>query len=64
MKSIEKKVRSFFETVVLAVGMKSSMELLEGLKDQIPEVYPIDDCIEPRRLINAIWEGYRLARQI
>ena len=52
------------DTVVLAVGLKSTEGLLEALKDKIPEVYAIGDCVEPRKVINAIWEGFRTARLV
>ncbi len=52
------------DTVMLAVGLKSDRRLLEILKDKVPEVYAIGDCVEPRKVINAIWEGFRLARLI
>ncbi len=28
------------------------------------EIYSIGDCVEPRKLLNAIWEGFRSARLI
>ncbi|MFC1990200.1 FAD-dependent oxidoreductase, partial [Chloroflexota bacterium] len=52
------------DTVVLAVGFKSSDHLLTTLREKVPEVYAIGDCVEPRKVINAIWEGYRIARLV
>ena len=52
------------DTIVLAVGLKSNNSLVKLLRNSVPEVYPIGDCVEPRRIINAIWEGYRTARLI
>ena len=52
------------DTVVLALGLKSNRELEEALKGKVPETYVIGDCVEPRRVINAIWEGFRFARLI
>ncbi len=52
------------DTVVLAVGLKSDGRLFEALKDKVPEAYAIGDCVEPRKVINAIWEGFRTARLI
>jgi 2-enoate reductase len=51
-------------TVVLAVGLKPDRRFLEGIQDKVPEVYAIGDCMEPRKVINAIWEGFRTARLI
>jgi 2-enoate reductase len=52
------------DTVILAIGLKSNKKLLKSLTDRVPEVYAIGDCVEPRRVINAIWEGFHTARQI
>jgi 2-enoate reductase len=52
------------DTVVIAVGMKSNIELQNALGDQISDVRVIGDCVEPRRVVNAIWEGFRTARLI
>ena len=52
------------DTVVLAVGLKSNNRLEEALKGKVPEMYAIGDCVEPRKVINAIWEGFRFARLI
>lgn len=52
------------DTVVLAIGLKSNDGLFEILSHKVPEVYSIGDCKEPRKVINAVWEGFRLARLI
>ena len=52
------------DTVVLALGLKSSDQLSETIRDKVPEVYAIGDCVEPRKVTNAIWEGFRTARLI
>ncbi|WP_425057867.1 NADH oxidase [Sporomusa carbonis] len=49
------------DTVVIAVGSKSKndfLKLIEG--DGIP-VYAIGDCVKPRKIIEAIHEGLRVA---
>ncbi|MBA7681912.1 Metal reductase [subsurface metagenome] len=52
------------DSVVLALGLKPEAALSEELRDRVSELYTIGDCVEPRRLINAIWEAYRIARLI
>lgn len=52
------------DSVVLAVGMKPKGELMADLKDKVSQVYTVGDCVEPRKVINAIWEGFRIARLI
>ena len=58
--------RDFLEanTVVLAVGLKSNDEIWKMLGGEGPEIHAIGDCVRPRRVINAIWEGFRTARLI
>ncbi|MBI4334918.1 MAG: FAD-dependent oxidoreductase [Chloroflexi bacterium] len=50
------------DTVLLAAGMKSNDGLVEAIRDRVPEVYAIGDCVRPRRVINAVWEGFHAAR--
>lgn len=59
----EKKILKA-DSVVLALGLKPEAALSEELRDRVPELYTVGDCVEPRRLINAIWEAYRTARLI
>ncbi len=50
------------DTIVLAVGMKPNFDISpEDMMERIPEVYSIGDCVRPRHVMNAIWEGYRTA---
>ncbi|MBW2058884.1 MAG: FAD-dependent oxidoreductase [Deltaproteobacteria bacterium] len=51
------------ETVVIALGLRPNRELAEALKDRA-EVYPIGDCVEPREALNAVWEGFDVARRL
>ena len=52
------------DTIVLAVGLMPQRELVEAVQNKVPEVYAIGDCVEPRKVINAIWEGFRTSRLI
>ena len=53
------------DTVVLAVGMNPIQKIpVEVLEEKVPEVYAIGDCVSPRHVMSAIWEGYRKARLI
>lgn len=52
------------DTVVLAVRLEPDRKLIEALKDKLPEVYAIGDCVESRLVLNAIGEGFRTARLI
>ena len=50
------------DTVVLALGFRPDGGLFQDLEGKVPEVYAVGDCVEPRKVMNAIWEGFRIAR--
>jgi NADPH-dependent 2,4-dienoyl-CoA reductase/sulfur reductase-like enzyme len=52
------------DTVVLAVGQKSNDRLYGEVADAAPEVYMIGDCVAPRRLLDAIHEGFAIGGAI
>ena len=53
------------DTVVIAVGLRvTDKAFVETLEDNLPEVHVIGDCVKPRKILSAIWEGYRRARVI
>ena len=52
------------ETIILALGLKPENSLLKIVRDRLPEVYAIGDCVEPRKIIDAIWEGFHKTRVI
>jgi pyruvate/2-oxoglutarate dehydrogenase complex dihydrolipoamide dehydrogenase (E3) component len=51
-------------TVVIAVGAKSNNELYKYLKDVVPEIYLVGDCVEPRRILDAISDGHRIGLSV
>ena len=52
------------DTIILAVGLEPNNGLERAIKGKVPEIYAIGDCVKPRKVINAIWEGFRFARLI
>ena len=50
------------DTIVMAAGMRSENALYESLVKKLPEVHRLGDCVKPRRVMEAIWEGFRTAR--
>jgi 2,4-dienoyl-CoA reductase-like NADH-dependent reductase (Old Yellow Enzyme family)/thioredoxin reductase len=52
------------ETVVLAVGATAVNNLMDEIKDLVPQVYAIGDCVSPRRAVDAVHEGANLGRKI
>ena len=51
-------------TVALALGLKSEDKLYHSLKGKITHLYAIGDCKEPRRMLEAIWDGHVIASTI
>jgi 2,4-dienoyl-CoA reductase-like NADH-dependent reductase (Old Yellow Enzyme family)/thioredoxin reductase len=60
------QTKSFVEcdTVVLALGAIANSSLAPSLRTVVDEVYQIGDCLKPRRILEAIHEGYRVALTI
>ncbi len=52
------------DSVILATGAVPLNGLAETLKGQVPELHVIGDAVEPRKMIEAIREGFDLARRI
>jgi 2,4-dienoyl-CoA reductase (NADPH2) len=54
----------FADTVVLAVGAKPEDRLYRELEGKVPELYAVGDCVSPRKMIEAIHEGYAVASAV
>jgi hypothetical protein len=53
------------ETVVIALGLRASHSLAEGLRDEAGlEVHVVGDCVEPREALEAVWEGFEAGRML
>jgi mycofactocin system FadH/OYE family oxidoreductase 2 len=52
------------DTVVLATGTKADDELYLALKDEHANVHRIGDCLAPRKLDHAIYEGELAGREL
>jgi mycofactocin system FadH/OYE family oxidoreductase 2 len=50
------------DTVVIASGNHSVTNLYVALKGKVKELYRVGDCLAPRKINNAIYEGYQLGR--
>lgn len=48
------------DTVVLALGAVSNRTIISSLREKISQLYTIGDCVKPRRILEAIHEGYRI----
>jgi 2-enoate reductase len=52
------------ESMVSATNMRPCNELHKALSGKARGLYAIGDCVEPRSIINAIWEAFHTARKI
>jgi NADPH-dependent 2,4-dienoyl-CoA reductase/sulfur reductase-like enzyme len=52
------------DTVLYAVGMEARSELYQELFDFADTVVPVGDCVRPRRIAEAIFEGYFAAMNL
>ena len=52
------------DTVVLATGAKANDELYLALKGEVANVHRIGDCVAPRKLDHAIYEGELAGREL
>jgi len=52
------------DNVVIALGSRPAEVMMEAARDCARETYVIGDCKEPRKIINATFEGASIARMI
>lgn len=50
------------DTIVLSAGMRPSNELQSELGGKLPNLFAIGDCVEPRLIMNAMWEAFHTVR--
>jgi len=52
------------DTIVAAVHPKPNSDLYYSLREGVPEVRHVGDCVEPRSIAEALLEGFRAGRAI
>jgi 2-enoate reductase len=52
------------DSVVIAAGLFGESKLAGELKGKINEVYTIGDCVSPRRIMEAVEEGFKTGLRI
>ena len=52
------------DTVVLATGYRVDDSLYRTLRGKVDDLYAVGDCYAPRRVLDAIHEGYKHARKL
>jgi hypothetical protein len=52
------------DTIVLSTGAKANNELYFSLKGKVKKLLSVGDCVSPRKIINAVYEGHRAGRSV
>ena len=52
------------DTLVLSYWRKTDTTLYDQLKGKVKEVHRVGDALAPRRLINAIYDGYKVSKDL
>jgi mycofactocin system FadH/OYE family oxidoreductase 2 len=53
-----------YDSLVLVMGQQVDDDLYMSLKGKVAELYRIGDCVSPRKIDMAIWEGHKVGREI
>jgi mycofactocin system FadH/OYE family oxidoreductase 2 len=53
-----------YDSVVLAVGQEVDDALYKALKGKVKELHRIGDCVAPRKVDMAIWDGHKVGREL
>jgi 2,4-dienoyl-CoA reductase (NADPH2) len=54
----------YADNVVPMVPMEPNADLLRSLQGKVAEVYAVGDCHEPKLIVDAIGDGFRVARSL
>jgi 2,4-dienoyl-CoA reductase (NADPH2) len=52
------------DTIATALPLKPDTEMLEAIKGKVSQVFSVGDCKEPRLILHAIADGYRVGSAI
>ncbi len=52
------------DTVILAAGLKSDNSLHQSLLGKVTQLFAAGDCVQPRNIHSAIWDGFEIGRSI
>ena len=52
------------DTIVLAAGAIPNDQMARAIQGKVGEVHLAGDCVQPRRIVDAIHEGARLGREV
>ncbi|MBN1189372.1 MAG: FAD-dependent oxidoreductase [Dehalococcoidales bacterium] len=54
----------YSDTVVVAAGLQPDNRLFQSLSGKIARLYSAGDCVQPRNIMGAIWDGFEIGRSI
>jgi 2,4-dienoyl-CoA reductase-like NADH-dependent reductase (Old Yellow Enzyme family)/thioredoxin reductase len=57
-------IRFPIETVIMAVGARPERDLADKLEDSRSELHIIGDAFQPRKALEAIWEGFEVGLKV
>ena len=60
----QQRVIENIDTVVFATMKKSGDALYHAPKGKVSGLHRIGDCVQPRLVIEAIWEGFTVGREV
>jgi NADH dehydrogenase FAD-containing subunit len=52
------------ETILFATGLKARSALVDSLRDSCPWFVSVGDCVRPRQVKQAVYEGFCAAMDI
>lgn len=52
------------DSVIVAVGVAADQEMTEQFFGIVPETFQIGDCLRPRKIMEAVFDGYSIASNI
>ena len=52
------------DVVVYFSGKRAEADLATELQGKVPEVHIVGDCVSPRRITQAVFEGHRVGRSL
>jgi thioredoxin reductase len=58
------EIRFPIETVIIAVGVRPNRELADSLESSGLEMYVVGDAVQPRKVLEAIWEGFETGLKV
>lgn len=50
------------DSVVLALGLRPDPTLQDRLQGRVGDLFVVGDCVAPRKVMNAVWEGFHASR--